>query len=263
MYGESAPDPTGPPPAAPAVPMTRLFLVLNALIFIAMAVSSGGDFEDLCTLLRFGAKFNALIAAGEWWRLLAPIFLHIGLPHLLFNEYALWSFGREVEQLFGSPRFTAIYLLAGLFGTVASYAFSPAISAGASGSIFGIIGALAAFFLHNRRTFGELGRRQLSSLASVIAINLLLGFTIPGIDNWGHLGGLLSGFLLGLFLSPSFNYQETFQGYRLVIRHSQPRTITALTLALLALLAATLTASAITPTDPLEAQQITALCSRP
>lgn len=196
--------------------LTQGILVLNIVLFVLLtlatvfleprynlieAVLSGAPAG---LLVLFGAKANTYIRAGEYWRLLAPIFLHIGLVHLLFNQYALMLFGKEVEQLFGTLRFAIIYLIAGLFGSVASFAFSPSVSAGASGAIFGIIGALAAFFLRNREIFGDRGREQLRGLLGLIVVNLVLGVTIPGIDNWGHMGGLVAGAVLGAALAPTY-----------------------------------------------------------
>lgn len=223
--------------------------MLNLLIFAAMWIAGGPD--DACVLLRFGAKFNYLIVQGEWWRLLSSIFLHIGIVHLLFNEYALWAFGREIERLFGSVRFTLIYLLAGLFGSTASFALSPAISAGASGAIFGMIGAQVAFFFRNRARFGEMGRRQLTSLLGVIGVNLFLGVTIPGIDNLAHLGGLVTGFLLGLVLTPLYDFTapDEFRDVRarVVDRNNLARGSWAVALAALILAGLFFSAQTITP----------------
>lgn len=132
--------------------LTQVILVLNVLLFLLLSAAAQTGFmpallggADGSTLILFGAKSNLGIKQGEFWRLLTPLFLHIGITHLLFNQYALFSFGKEVESLFGTARFAIIYLLSGLFGSLASFAFVPAISAGASGAIFGIIGTLAAF----------------------------------------------------------------------------------------------------------------------
>jgi rhomboid protease GluP len=132
------------------------------------------------------------------------MFLHIGIMHLLFNAYALIVIGIELERLFGPWRFLTLYLLAGLFGSLASYAFSTSLAAGASGAIFGLIGGLAAFFALHRERLGTWGRRRLGNIAFLIALNLFLGFTQPGIDNLAHLGGLLSGIALGWAMAPRY-----------------------------------------------------------
>jgi rhomboid protease GluP len=157
--------------------------------------------------------FGPLIANGEYWRLFTAMFLHVGFMHLLFNGIGLLIFGRLLERIYGHYRFTTIYVLAGLSGSIASYTFNRVvIGAGASGAIFGVLGALAAFFLLRRDILGRVGRRYLSSLALIAAINLFLGFIIPGIDNWAHLGGLGGGFLLGLALSPRYRHETFSEG---------------------------------------------------
>lgn len=219
-------DEAPPPPPRRSFPLprqrpwlTQVILVFNALLFALLTIASvalteqnimeaawGGAATEV--LYLFGAKANFAILRGEYWRLLTPIFLHIGLIHLAFNEYALLLFGRELETLYGTPRFALIYLVSGLFGSIASFAFNPSFSAGASGAIFGIIGAMVAFFARNREVFGDHGREQLRSLLMLIGLNLFLGLSIPGIDNWGHMGGLVAGLVLGVLLAPGYDFQQ-------------------------------------------------------
>jgi rhomboid protease GluP len=184
-------------------PVVTWVLLGLILAVFALETAAGGSTETE-VLVRLGAKVNPLIAQGEYWRLLSAMFLHIGLMHLAFNGYALAAIGTELERLLGWQRFLAIYLVSGLFGGLASYAFSDSLSAGASGAIFGIIGALAAFFLRHRQQLGAWGQRRLANIAFLIVINLVLGFTQPAIDNMAHLGGLISGFCLGWFLMPRY-----------------------------------------------------------
>jgi rhomboid protease GluP len=133
--------------------------------------------------------------------------------HLAFNGWALFSVGRDMESLLGSGWFTAIYLLAGLAGNVAYYLLGPNVpSLGASGAIFGLIGAEAAFFLRNRPLLGRFGRQRLGNLAMMIGINLVFGFTVPGINNIAHLGGLLTGFGLGWFMAPHYQVEWSLVG---------------------------------------------------
>jgi rhomboid protease GluP len=185
--------------------VTYILLGINVLVWLAMTVVGGSTNTDV--LIRFGAKANVLVADGQVWRLLTSMFLHVGLMHLLFNSYALFVFGMEVERLYGSARFLVIYLLAGLWGSLASFAFGPDLSAGASGAIFGLLGTMLAFFRRHRETFGDWGRQRLLSLWGVAVFNLVLGFTVPGIDNLAHLGGLLSGVALGWLLAPQYRVQ--------------------------------------------------------
>lgn len=155
-------------------------------------------------LLYYGAKINPNLAAGEAWRLVTSIFLHAGLLHIAVNMYSLWALGPAVERFFGRPRFLATYLLSGIGGVLLSLFLSPYPSVGASGAIFGLLGSLAALLYLHRTIFGQLGAMQLRQLVFVAMINLVMGLT-PGIDNWGHVGGLASGVVLAVFLGPRFS----------------------------------------------------------
>lgn len=154
-------------------------------------------------LLQLGMKSGEAIAGGQYWRFITPIFLHIGVLHLFVNMYSLYAIGPAVERFFGTARFLAQYLLSGFAGVIFSLAFSPYPSAGASGAIFGLLGSLGAFLYVHRELFGQFGRTQLRQIAVVALLNLGLGL-MPGIDNWGHLGGLLTGVLLTLSIGPRF-----------------------------------------------------------
>ncbi|RIK55871.1 MAG: rhomboid family intramembrane serine protease, partial [Chloroflexi bacterium] len=158
--------------------------------------------QNMYVLITFGAKVNELVAAGEVWRLFTAMFLHIGVIHLLFNLYALNALGPLVEGYFGHIRFLIIYLLGGLFGSLASYAFSPLPSAGASGAIFALAGATTIYFLRYRENFGARGRAILQNMLLVIGVNLIFGLGAGGIDNWGHMGGLVGGAALAYGLLP-------------------------------------------------------------
>ncbi|APH04385.1 rhomboid family intramembrane serine protease [Bacillus weihaiensis] len=174
---------------------TYIFLAFQIVMFLVLELYGGS--ENTETLVNFGAKFNPYIYEGEWWRLITPIFLHIGFFHLLMNSFALYYIGPAVERAFGSLKFLLIYLIAGIGGSVASFAFSTSVSAGASGAIFGCFGALLYLGLHNRRVFF---RTMGSNLLVIIGINLALGFVIPNIDNAGHIGGLIGGFLAAVIV---------------------------------------------------------------
>lgn len=196
------------PGADAAVVITWLLLAINVIVWLFLLLIGGSMNPDAGALLRFGAMFGPLIATGEYWRFFTAMFLHAGIIHLFFNCFGLFIFGRLVEGLYGNFRFTAIYLLAGLSGGVLSYMFNRmAIAVGASGAIFGILGALAAYFVVHRNTLGEMGRRNLIGLATVAAINLSIGLLIPNIDNWAHFGGLAGGFVMGLALAPRYMYE--------------------------------------------------------
>ncbi len=194
---------------------TWLLLGANAAMFLVSELQGGST--NVEALLRLGALQNQLIASGEYWRLFTATFLHSGLIHLGFNVLGLFIFGQQIERLYGHARFLAIYILAGLAGSVASYLFSIAsspnsIGVGASGAVFGILGALVAFFLSNRDRFGEIGRNTLFGLLIISAINLFFGFVTPGIDNFAHIGGFTGGFLLGIVYSPNYRVAHNFLG---------------------------------------------------
>lgn len=196
---------------------TYVLLTINILVFAAMtlfglAVGLGlNGTQNTAVLLIFGAMNNQRIAQGEFYRLFASMFIHIGLIHLMFNSYALYVVGRDVESLYGASRFLVIYFLSGLGGSLASYVFGGAgLSAGASGAIFGLIGCEIAYFYLHRNAFGHRGQQQLRSLLMVAGINLVLGFTIPGINNLAHMGGLVFGFALGWILAPKYEAPSVF-----------------------------------------------------
>lgn len=169
---------------------TYIFIFIQVAVFLVLEAMGGST--DTSTLIKYGAKFNPLILDGEWWRFLTPIVLHIGLLHLLMNTLALFYLGSAVERVYGNLRFLFIYLAAGFGGTLASFIFSPTLSAGASGAIFGCFGALLYFgLIYPSLFFRTIG----FNILVVLGINLAFGFTIPGIDNAGHIGGLIGGFL--------------------------------------------------------------------
>jgi rhomboid protease GluP len=186
--------------------LASILLGIIVLVFLVQSVLSGSTDPNLEVLVFLGAQVNIFVAEGEYWRLVSSMFLHIGLMHLAFNGWALFIFGREVESLYGTLRFAIIYFLSGIAGGLAYYVLGePAIpSAGASGAIFGIVGAEIAYFLRNRRLFGHLSRQRLGNLAAIVAINLFIGFTVRGINNLAHMGGLLAGLVLGLGLTPTY-----------------------------------------------------------
>lgn len=169
---------------------TYLFIAVQIMMFLLMEAAGGST--NTSVLIQFGAKSNWLILEGEWWRLFTPIFLHIGILHLVMNTLALYYLGSMVERLFGNSRFLFIYLFAGFFGSLASLLFSQNISAGASGAIFGCFGALLYFgTVYPKLFFRTMGM----NILVIIAINLAFGFSMSGIDNAGHIGGLIGGFL--------------------------------------------------------------------
>lgn len=178
------------------------FLALGRLLMgndlLQYLVSETG-IRDLPILL--GAKISPLIIDGQVWRLITPVLLHASLAHIGFNMYALFAIGPTLEAYYGHWRFLALYLLGAVGGNVLSFYMTPGLSVGASTAIFGLVAAQGVFIYQNRRLFGKQARAMLNNVFFIVGINLLLGLT-GGIDNWGHLGGLLTGLAFAWFAGP-------------------------------------------------------------
>jgi rhomboid protease GluP len=174
------------------------------LLQIATEALLGADYPA-----ALGMKVNALIIQGQYWRLFTPMFLHASVLHIGFNMYALYVLGTGLERFYGHGRYLTLYLLAGFSGNVASFLFSSAASLGASTAIFGMLGAQAVFFYQNREVFGPVARQSLMNIITIAAINLLIGLS-PGIDNWGHLGGLVGGAIFAWFAGPRYQRRDPF-----------------------------------------------------
>ena len=155
-----------------------------------------GGSTNTQVLVNFGAKVTTYIQMGQWWRLITPVFLHIGLMHLVVNSVTVYYIGTQIENMFGHSRFLAIYFVSALTGNLASFVFLPdALSAGASTAIFGLFGAflmLGESFHHN--PYIRLLSRQ---FLIFVGINLVFDLFMSGVDIYGHLGGLVGGFLMG------------------------------------------------------------------
>lgn len=216
VFGDTRQDTTAPqkvriamPEGAPYVTYTIIgvtafvFLLQIASIAVWGRSSNGADLLEV-----YGALYGANVRSGELWRLITPILLHDNsLPslHIVFNMYALYVFGTGLERFFGHRRFLLLYLLAGFSGNVMSFLISSqhyAFSIGASTAIFGLIGAEGVFLIQNRRIFAGQFRRAIGNIIFVAAINLFVIGSLPGIDNWGHVGGLLGGLIFTWFAGP-------------------------------------------------------------
>jgi len=195
------------------------FVILGLLGLIWLITELFGGSEDSRVLVQFGANYGWFILEGQTWRLFTSMFLHFGIGHLITNAFSLIILGLEMERLYGPDRYIIIYILAGLFGSLLSFAIRGpnVLSAGASGAIFGIVGMNLAFFLLNRRILGEFGRQRVIITAIIIIYNLYIGFTTPGIDNLAHLGGLFSGFILGYGLSPRYQVDSAYTFSRHIV----------------------------------------------
>lgn len=181
--------------------VTSVIIAINTIIFLLMYLLGNGS-NDGGTLIDFGAMNSVLVRDyQEYYRLITSGFLHIGLIHLLFNNYALYIIGAQIESFFGKTKFIAIYLFSILIGNLLSNLFVDGISAGASGGIFGLLGALVYFGYHYRVYFGTVIKSQIIPL---IVINLLIGFSLSGINNFAHIGGLIGGVLMAMVVGVKY-----------------------------------------------------------
>ncbi|MEW6732983.1 MAG: rhomboid family intramembrane serine protease [Acidobacteriota bacterium] len=187
-----------------ATPFTYIIFAINLLVFVLMIFYGGTT--NIETLRSFGAEENTLILQGEYWRLITPIFIHSGIIHMGFNSYALISLGPAVEKLYGSARFVVIYLIAGVTAVLGSFIWSiliarTGLAVGASGAIFGLLGALSVFGYKYRSELPESFRRAFGTRMIVtIVLNLYIGFVLPGIDNAAHISGLIAGAISAIFI---------------------------------------------------------------
>lgn len=186
--------------------ITLSIIGINTILFIVSAIMSKDIMNiDGQVLLDLGGKFGPLIDKGEVYRLVTSNFLHGGIIHLAFNMYALYSIGPQIEELYGKRKYISIYFLSGIGSSLLSYYMLPNIlSIGASGAIFGLLGALFIFAIKNRNS---LKKGAIGNLVMVIGVNLYIGMTLPNIDNYGHIGGLIVGIIGGVFLGQSFKNQ--------------------------------------------------------
>ena len=176
--------------------ITYLLITINIFMFMVLELFGEGS-NNVLTLLQNGALYPPLVREGDYYRLITCAFLHIGLLHLLFNCYALYVIGSQIESFYGKAKYIIIYLFSALIGSLMSMLFTDAISAGASGAIFGLLGALLYFGYHYRIYLGNVMRSQIIPL---IIFNLMLGFILVGIDNAAHIGGLMGGILISMAL---------------------------------------------------------------
>jgi rhomboid protease GluP len=187
------------------VPWVCLVLLVANIGVFALEIAKGGDVMNgpsPAQMIELGGNLGALTLDGEPWRLLTSMFLHYGLIHLAMNMLlGLYQIGQITERLYGHAGFAAAYLVAGLGGSLASAIRGQAVSAGASGAVFGIVGAFLAYLiLHRHRFEKKVLHAQLGNLALMIGIQIWLGFKVAGIDQAAHIGGLVTGFVVGLAL---------------------------------------------------------------
>ncbi|WP_172370718.1 rhomboid family intramembrane serine protease [Sporosarcina jiandibaonis] len=172
-------------------PIVTIFLFINISLFLITLLPGIGVIVQTS-----GIGINYLIADGEWWRFVTPMFLHGGFMHILFNMFCLFVFGPELEKLTGKMRFITLYMLSGIFANVATYFFQDLGYAhlGASGAIFGMFGAFGALVYYTKHAMPQL--RQI--ILPIIVISVIMTFIGPNINATAHIAGLVVGFLIGL-----------------------------------------------------------------
>ena len=180
--------------------ITTILVTINVAMFVLLTFTGGSN--DPFNLYRWGAKFGPAIQAGDWYRLFLPIVLHSGFLHVAANTFALVLIGPRLEREVGWFAFLAIYLVSGVCGIAASYLVSPVLSVGASGAVFGIVGAYGSYLIRNRKEFGTSVNPLIINLAIVLGINILFGMLVPRIDQGAHVGGLIAGVAMGWVLCP-------------------------------------------------------------
>ncbi|ERL65536.1 rhomboid family intramembrane serine protease [Schleiferilactobacillus shenzhenensis] len=184
--------------------ITYALLLLTVLMYVAETLLGGSSNSQV--LLQVGANFGPLVAQGEWWRLIAAMFIHIGLMHIATNGVMIYAVGTQIENLFGHWRMLVIYLVSGVIGNITSLAFGQlnALSAGASTSLFGLFGAFLFLGVgYRQEPYFKMAGRQFMTL---IVLNLVIDLFMPSVDIWGHIGGAAAGFLTAAALALPARY---------------------------------------------------------
>lgn len=182
-------------------PVTIGLIVINILVFLAVEFT--GSSENTLHMLEYGAAYTpSIIEDGEFYRLFTSMFLHFGIEHLANNMLVLFVLGSRMEQVTGRIRFLVIYLTGGVLGNIISMLLEIrsgdfAVSAGASGAVFAVMGAMIYVVIRNKGWLGDLSMRQVLIMAG---FSLYFGFTSSGVDNGAHVGGMISGFILAVLL---------------------------------------------------------------
>jgi membrane associated rhomboid family serine protease/Tfp pilus assembly protein PilF len=186
-----------------SITLTQILFGANLAVFLATVYASSTVMDFPGDVLVWGANLGPYTLSGQWWRLFTYMFLHGGLMHIAFNMWALWNLGELCESLYGRWTFLALYLMTGIGGGLASIAWNHgAFTVGASGAIFGLAGALlASFYLGEFSVPKAALSGTLKSLAFFVGFNLFFGHLFSGVDNSCHVGGLITGLILGALIA--------------------------------------------------------------
>lgn len=203
---EDAPQPVIRTPWARSeskITLTQVLLGANVAVFLAMAAGSHAVVDFPGHSLLFGANYGPYTLTGQWWRLLTYMFMHGGILHIAFNMWCLWDLGALCESLYGRWTYAAVYLITGVAAGLASVAWNPGVlSVGASGAIFGLAGALISSFYLGEFSLPKFAiRGTLRSLVIFAVFNLFFGSMFAGVDNAAHIGGLVSGMIIGALIA--------------------------------------------------------------
>ena len=200
--------------------ITYSIIAINTVVYLFSALFSGSIVDmNMQVLVNMGALYGPLtVLKGEWWRLFTAMFLHGGMTHILMNMVSLYIIGRGMEIYFSAKSYLSIYLFSGLLGGLASLYMHPeSVGIGASGAIFGVFGALAGFFIAHRKHIGEHTRVFMKEFAVIIAINLVIGFSLPEVDVSAHVAGLTVGFFGGYLLSKDPKFIGIYSGLMVLL----------------------------------------------
>lgn len=205
--------------------VTYTLIVLTVIVYL---LQSAGDLflgYDYAALL--GMKINEAILAGQLWRLFTPLLLHGSIMHIGFNMYALYIIGAGMESRMGHLRFLMLYLAAGFSGNVFSFLLTDGNSLGASTAVFGLLAAEGVFLYQHRDIFGQRAQRALGNIVVLAAVNLFIGMS-PGIDNWGHIGGMIGGLIFSALGGPRWKVEGIYPLVELVDHRNMRDAIVAL-----------------------------------
>jgi membrane associated rhomboid family serine protease len=196
--------------------VTNILIAINVLIYIVLVVLSMNSGQGLGNidegvLVNAGAQVNFLVAQGQVWRIFTAMFLHFNLIHIGLNMLTLFLIGGVVETVYGKWRYLVIYLCSGIAGGIVTYFVMPpgTLAAGASGAIFGVFGALGMFYILNRQALGRYGAGAITNWLFWLGLNLVFGFSVPGIGIWDHIGGLVAGMIIAALLMPRLRRRTT------------------------------------------------------
>ncbi|XP_030539375.1 RHOMBOID-like protein 10, chloroplastic isoform X2 [Rhodamnia argentea] len=194
---------------------TNVILAINILVYAGQLATQG-------KLLSWGAKINHLINKGQWWRLATSSLLHANAMHLMVNCYSLNSIGPTVEAVSGPKKYLTVYATSAIASSAMSYLLNKASSVGASGAIFGLVGYMAVYIARHRGLIRD-ANEDLKHIAKVIILNMVIGLSCKGIDNWGHVGGLLGGVVTPWVLDPAWKLGHRSSDGRRIITDTKGR----------------------------------------